>query len=87
VNAALVTPQIARAVLWFFRQTETPQPGHFTESLLETIAHADEENLEKLRLAFPGHVEALLAGRQETYGINRLKAIADGPGLHIVEGD
>lgn len=73
-----VTPAIARAVLWFFKSGENPQPGHFTESLLETIAHADTENLERLRSAFPGHVEALLAGRQETYGIARLVKIAAG---------
>lgn len=74
--SGLVTRQIAFAVLWFFGRPEGREPGHFTMALLDAIAHADQDNLEKLRQGFPGHVEALLAGRQQTYGIDRLVKIA-----------
>lgn len=72
----LVTPQIARAVLWYFGQPAGREPGHFAQALLEAISRADEENREKLRCGFPGWIEAYLAGAQETYGVNRLVAIA-----------
>lgn len=72
----LVTPQIAYAVLWHFGRPEGREPGHFAKALLEAISVADESNREKLRVGFPGHVEAFLAGAQETYGIQRLIAIA-----------
>lgn len=71
-----VTPAIARAVLWFFGQQAGQEPGHFLQALLEAIARADTTNREKLRGAFPGLVEAYVAGAEQTYGVNRLVKIA-----------
>jgi hypothetical protein len=72
----LVTPAIARAVLWFYGYPPREDPGNFMGCLLGAIANADRENLELLRSGFPGPVEAVLAGREQTYGIDRLKKIA-----------
>lgn len=75
VPSSVISPQLARWVLWFFR-SGGEQPGSFTTYLLEAIAHADTENLERLRVSFPNHVRAVLMARSETYGIDRLRKIA-----------
>lgn len=72
----LVTPKIALAVLWYFGQPQGLEPGHFTQALLEAIGRADLDNRERLRLGFPGHVEAYVAGAEQTDGVAALIAIA-----------
>lgn len=71
-----VSPAVAEATLWFFGRPEGLDHGGFTNSLLETISKADLSNQERLRAAFPEHVRAYQMGAQQTYGIDRLVAIA-----------
>jgi hypothetical protein len=81
MELALVTPAIARHVLWHFGQPAGVQPGRFTELLLSAIAIADEENTGLLELTFPGQVRAMRAMSRTTYGASRLVLIAEGTEL------
>jgi hypothetical protein len=77
----LVSPAIARAVLWFYGHAPlSPSPDAVTVSIIAAVFYAAEANsvdtVERLRSVFPAEVEAVLAVAQGTYGIDRLKRIA-----------
>lgn len=72
---------VARSVLWHFGDTNLGiEPGGFEASLIRTISKADMSNLEKLRLGFPEHVEAVRAIQHEHWGLdwvrNRAREVA-----------
>jgi hypothetical protein len=74
----LVTPGIAKHVLWHFGQKAGVQPGRFMQLLLEAIAIADEDNERLLKASYPGLVFAVRMAQRETYGVIRLAEIAAG---------
>lgn len=55
----IVTKQEARHVLFRYSYEGGEQGGGFTQSLLRAIEQADPDNLERLRLGFPGYVAAM----------------------------
>lgn len=54
-----VTKQEARHVLAFYGLEGGEAAGGFTQSLMLAISRADQSNLAKLRLGFPGYVAAM----------------------------
>ena len=51
--------------------------GHFTQKLMELMCFADNVNLERLALAFPGYAAAVRLAKYDMGGIARLKVIAE----------
>lgn len=73
-----ISQEDAQHVLWFFRGGEGYRPGSFTESLISTMAKADNSNLTLLMLAYPGLCAAVSLAKNSPTGIETLRWIADG---------
>lgn len=73
----VVTPAVARAVIWYFGDTNLGvEPGGFVATLIKAITRADSENLEKLRLGFPDYVAAVVAIQREHWGLDWVRSLA-----------
>ena len=72
-----ITQDDAQHVLWYFRGGEGYRPGSFTESLISTMAKADNSNLTLLMLAYPGLCAAVSLAKNSPTGIETLRRIAN----------
>lgn len=70
-----LSPKVAAHVLWTFGHGGFP-PGDFTRRVLGAMAIADDDNLDRLSLAFPALTAAYRSAAQTHSGIARLQAIA-----------
>lgn len=70
-----LSPKVASHMLWRFAEGGVA-PGHFLAGLLEAMSRADDENLDRLALAFPAYVAAYRSAALTHGGIARLRAIA-----------
>lgn len=74
--AALVDPNTANHVAWFYRPSLGYRPGSFIEKLIGAIANADLTNRAKLSLAFPEYVAAVTMAADYPGGLEELALIA-----------
>lgn len=72
-----ITPVIANQVLYYFGEGGYPA-GSFTHRLYDTFGHADTQNFERLRQAFPAEAAAMHLVMNDRSGITRLRQIAQG---------
>lgn len=75
-DRTLITPEIARHVLWHFGEPGGYRPGSFTESLMTTIATADVSNAARCALGFPEYTAAVLLAKNNEQGVTELWKIA-----------
>lgn len=69
-----VTVVIARQTVWLLGdETNGVQPGMFVTRLWRLMVYADQDNLELLRMVYPGYVEAFEAGMRTTWGLEWLR--------------
>jgi hypothetical protein len=68
---------VAQAVLWHFGDTNLGvEPGGFWTAQLVAMTRADLTNRAQLALAFPEHVAAVAAVKDEPWGLDWLRGIA-----------
>jgi len=60
----------------FGERGEGTPPGVFVERLLDLLAAADDENLDRLRGMFPEYVDAFLAITRTPHGLDFFRALA-----------
>lgn len=77
VNAEpIITPLMAKHVLWYFSHDEGIQPGGFFSAFYELASRADNENLAHLAEGFPAQIAAFKLGRNTIGGLEMLRVIA-----------
>jgi len=77
INTDIITPGIARDVLWHYGAPGGLQPGSFIDQLMTTIGVADRSNIGLLARGFPGHVAAMKAAMYSVDGVAELRVIAE----------
>jgi hypothetical protein len=63
-HGVLITPDVARAVLWFFKDPAGIEPNLYMKSLVTALGHADLDNRATLVRAFPELGSAFLAAKR-----------------------
>jgi len=79
----IITPKIAREVLFQFDATEGIDPGYTFNKFYEFLSHADENVMARAALGFPVEVAAFTLARKPG-GIGALRIIAAMPLLTLV---
>lgn len=76
IDRPVITLEVARQVLWHFGDTNLGvEPGGFWQAQLIAMTRADLSNLARLRVAFPEHVAAVTAVKNEPWGLDWLRSI------------
>jgi hypothetical protein len=73
---AVSLPVARHVVLYFGDENLGQDGGHFVNSLIRTIGHADEANRELLAKVYPEYVLAVNAAQHEHWGMDWLRDIA-----------
>ncbi len=75
-EAPIITPKIAREVLYQFDKSEGTNPGYTFNKFYEFLGHADENVMARAALGFPIEVAAFTLARKPG-GIAALRIIAN----------
>lgn len=71
-----IGPEVARHVLWHFREPGGIEPGSFTRLLVAAMAAADPRNLRRFAPGFPDYTAAMTLAQSDPAGIPALQDLA-----------
>lgn len=76
IDRPVISLEVAQHVLWHFGDTNLGvEPGGFWAAQFVAMTRADLSNLARLRVAFPEHVAAVTAVKNEPWGLDWLRNI------------